>query len=66
MHRGTFAIEIDDGRGPLHVSQQEFDEWVDRELRRDPYGRVSAEVVLYGAPRLFKGRAYVIVRPKPA
>jgi hypothetical protein len=52
-----------DEHGLLHISQAELDEWLTRELARDPYGRVSAEVILYGAPRLFMGRAYVIDQP---
>jgi hypothetical protein len=53
----------DETRGPIYVSEEEFEEWVNREVGRDPYGRVSAEVIMYGRPRLFKGRQYIIARP---
>jgi hypothetical protein len=53
----------EDGHGGLHVSKAELDQWLARELARDPYGRVSAEVILYGSRRLFTGREYVVEQP---
>jgi hypothetical protein len=53
-------------KNPLHVSKAEFDAWLDTELRSDPYGRVAAEVILYGTPSLYKGQQYVVDMPSGA
>jgi hypothetical protein len=50
----------EDKYGRAHISKGELDEWLTRDIARDPYDRVSAEIILYGSPRLFIGRAYVI------
>jgi hypothetical protein len=55
-----------DALGRLRVSQADFDDWLGRELRRDPYARISVEVLLYGAPRLLKGEEYVIDPARPS
>ena len=56
-HTRPDALE---GLEVVRVSKAEFDVYVAAELRRSPYGQLALEVLLYGAPRRWGGKDYIV------
>jgi hypothetical protein len=57
---------IHESAEPLRISKADFDAYVADQLRREPYGPVAYDVLMFGSPRRIRGREYVVeLEPQP-